>query len=550
MATGVAAAAIVEQACRASGGIPTSTVDVDLCEIGAQLPVRAAGALVSALAAAAIDGHRAVLRCEQPDVSLTISWSSTGRASVVLDGSARDLVPHEDVAALEGASTRGDAAAALAILPDVECNVELVLRPAGGGHWLSSAAMLAERLADGRWGSTLLRLRPASPNAPSVIVVQDAEAGLLRCPGIILAGPDVDLARLHVWPVATGASSVAYREARVLGGAAELPPPGDLLAEPAPAGGLELIRPALQDAAQALCWYWLGQNTTVTANSVTVRFEGVRTVELRLLPYGAAAARDDLALFAWATAAVDPVRDDAVQQAVTFAIRDNADLPGAAAPVLRTARSLHELAGRGAVAEALAARRGARDAAITAARAAASSARDVAAKSVERTLALLLAAALAVFANGRELLTTGAAAAVVVTAAALALLALGVADRVELESGSRLLDAFDEDLDLYREALSADDLAAIKNLAGVAAARTDLIRSRYLVRGVYGGVALMVLIGGGALIETHHANHTKQPATTTPANPRPTGTSGPTPSLRPFTSTPVPNPTAPPTHRP
>lgn len=327
--------------------------------------------------------------------------------------------------------------------------------------------------------------------------------------------------------------------------------PGDLLPEPTPTGSLDLIRLALRDAARALCWYWLGRDVAVTADSVTVRFDGVRAVDLQLLPYGAEPAGDELALFTWATAILDPVRDDAVQQAVTFAVRDSLDLPGAAGPVLRTARGLHELAGRGAVAEALAARRAARDAA--------SSARGVAAKSVERTFALLLAATLAVFANGRELLSAGGAVAVVVTAAALALLALGVADRIELESGSRLLGAFDRDVDLYREALSADDLTAIKNLAAVTAARTDLTRSRHLVRGVYGGVALLVLVGGGALITARNTERAKRPAVPSPANPRPLVEAPPslaTPSApaglrpRPSASSPGPGITAAPTHRP
>lgn len=170
MTSGIAAAA--EQACRAAGGVPTLTVDVDLHEIGVQLPVAAAATLLPALVAAAIDGHRAVLRFEQPDAALTITWTSAGRASIVFDGSARDLVAHENAVALEGASTRGDAAAALALLAAVKCDIELVLPPPeGGGHWIASTATLAERLSDGRWGSTLLRLRPAAMDTPAVIIV-------------------------------------------------------------------------------------------------------------------------------------------------------------------------------------------------------------------------------------------------------------------------------------------------------------------------------------------------------------------------------------------
>jgi hypothetical protein len=281
-----------------------------------------------------------------------------------------------------------------------------------------------------------------------------------------------------------------------------LPVPADLAPDPGDAGPLEPLRPALAAAARACCWYWLGRGSDVAPDGVRTTFEGPRPLRVDLLPLPGphAAQADEVqeeeALFAWAAAAADPLRDDAVHQATGFAVRDAGDLPGAAGHVLRTARSLHELAGRGAVAEALAARRSARDAAITAARSAAAAAREVAGKAVERSVALLVAVALALFANGSKLLGTGAAALVVAGAAALALAALAVATLVEIRSGEGLLQAFDTDAGLYREALGEDDLRAIRGLAAVSAARDDLSRARTTAKAVYLTVAAAIALVG------------------------------------------------------
>lgn len=495
MAAGMAAADALASACRTAGSSPAVDIGIDSYGVEAKLPARALLALLPLLEDAARNGHRAVVTVNEPDASLQVTWTSTGRAAVDVVGSTRDLLVSERSVELDGAVTRGDAAAAIALLGDAIAGVELVLRPeASQGHWVPSVALLVDHLGSGRWGSTLRRLRPGPGLGQALVIVQDADRDILMTPALLFAGPAADLTGRQL-AGATEPLPGSYRQVRLATGAPSLPSPEDLV--PIAGGGvLAPLRPVLEAAARAAAWYWLSHAPAVGLNEVTGRFDGVRVVDLSLRPFGAGAPADELALFAWATAVVDPARDDALHQAVTFAVRDAADLEGAAAAVLRTARSLHELAGRGAVAEALAARRGARESAITVARAAALSARDVAARAVERTLALLVAGALAVFANGRDLLSTDAAVAVVVAAAALAVVALAVADRVELESGSRLLNAFDKDIELYREALSVDDLAAVRNLEAVKAARTDLSRSRTSIRCVYGGVAALILVGG------------------------------------------------------
>lgn len=144
----------------------------------------------------------------------------------------------------------------------------------------------------------------------------------------------------------------------------------------------------------------------------------------------------------------------------------------------------------------LAARRAAREAATTNARSAAAVASSVATKTVEQSVALLIALALALFANGQKLLSTAVTTCVVISLAALALVALTIAVKVTLASARGALAALNTDLELYREALSGDDLTAVRNLAVIASARDDLHRARTTVWWVDLGVAALILSVG------------------------------------------------------
>lgn len=525
MASGLTAAAALKAACEVTGQTAETAAELDTLTIKGCIPASSATDLTDVLSGAAKDGHGARAEVQTSEASLEVLWVSTGRAILTFEGSLGDLAAQGDVAALERAIKLDDAPAALALLRDADCVVEVVLRaPLDGARWIPSAAELAERLSDGRWGSTLLQLRRGTEDLPAVAVVHDAANFVLRCRGLLLAGP---AARLTDIPTgeSTAAGSATYRQAPSRVGTRGLFVPGDLVPAPAQAGSLEVLRPLLESCARVCCWYWLASSTNLTSDNVAVGFNGVRPLRLDLIPYGGGAdvsdVDEEVRLFTWASAMADPVRDDAVQQAVTFAVRDLSDLPGVAGPVLRTARSLHELASRGAVAEALAARRGARDAAVAASRAAATAAREVGAKSVERTLTLLIAVAVALVANGQKLLGTSAAWVVVVAAAVLALVTLAVADRVELKSGCCLLSAFDEDVELYREALGEDDIQAVRNLSAVSAARADLSRARWVIRSVYLSAAVIVLVAGAVQLHSVHSVTTPAPVIPTTSLPSP-----------------------------
>jgi hypothetical protein len=116
-----------------------------------------------------------------------------------------------------------------------------------------------------------------------VVVVQDAGADRICCPGIVFAGLDADLVVVNAFSSAQPDASAAYRDARFVG-AAELFVPPDLLPAYGDAGALEMLRTVLQSAAGASCWYWLGRDTEIAADHVSVHFDGVRSVRLALVP--------------------------------------------------------------------------------------------------------------------------------------------------------------------------------------------------------------------------------------------------------------------------
>jgi hypothetical protein len=143
------------------------------------------------------------------------------------------------------------------------------------------------------------------------------------------------------------------------------------------------------------------------------------------------------------------LRFEAVQQAVSLAVATSADLARAAQPVLRTARSLHDLAQRGAVAEALATRRSAREAALRAGNTAADAARAAAGKAVDRILVQGLAIVGVIIAQKTSLINTDITVWLLFAiAATLGVLGLGwfIVDFPSARSG---LKSFTADLQQY-----------------------------------------------------------------------------------------------------
>lgn len=489
VACGLSAAQAVRERCEHGGTLER----YDLTAGGGSLRGNVQGAdlvpLISVLTEAARAGHVVRAATEPGGSTLEITWSRTGEPLVELDGSPDGLAGHRGAELQRNVSDQ-NADAVLVVLPETtfEVTLDLVLA-VDGGLWVPSPEDLVARLGDGRWASTLLRA--GTGRGRSVIMVQGAEGDVLRCPGLVLAGPEVGVERLRPHRTIHPHRHPGWRADYEV-----LPSPHDLDPERDDAGSLEPLRSVLAAVARACCWYWLGRRSRTTTEGVTTVFEGARTMTLDLLPVPGRPTDAETRLFAWATAVDDPARDDAVHQAVSLAVWNQGHLSGAAGGVLRTARTIDEVARRGLVTEALAARRAVREAATTSARSAASVASGTATKTVEQSVALLIALAVALFANGQKFLSTVATSCVVISLAALAIVALSIALKVTLSSARGALAAFDTDLGLYREALSEDDLTAVKNLAVITSARDDLHRARTTVWWVYSGVAALIVVVG------------------------------------------------------
>lgn len=511
VAVGLAAMEVVGNAARDQVSISD---DIDVSTAICSVSVAALTGLDAQLTSASAAGHRITATIGLSGSELEVSWTPGGPVIVDSTGEAGELVRQRDADAFARATARGDALTALSLVSEEYAGVVCVVKsPENGANWVRTRDFLVDQLRDGRWASTLAQLVPRdhSERVP-VVLIQDAQDALLCAPGLLLAGPQAvlptELTTRQRTLIASYRARAAYRPRP------EIFTPAELTFANLPTGFLSPLAYAVASTARAAAWYWLADDVAVEPDRVTVGFTGVSSLRFELIPYGAGTPTSEVALTDWATASGEPSRADAVQQAISFAVRSPADLAGAAEPVLRTARSLYELAGRGLISEALAARRASRDSAVTAARAAASTARDVATKAVERTLALVIAASVALFANSQKFVSNGTSYAIILALAAIAAAALLVALLVDTRSGSGVLKAFDLDVEQYRDTLSEDDIQATKNLRALTNAHDDLRRARRAACIVYGAVIATVAIGGSIVIASQQTAPAPAPVPT------------------------------------
>jgi hypothetical protein len=223
-----------------------------------------------------------------------------------------------------------------------------------------------------------------------------------------------------------------------------------------------------------------------------VTFEGQRLARFDLAAGPRERVDDELALWEWAMEERDPGRYYAVQRAVALAVFDSADLPHAARPALGTARTLLNALRQDQMAEAMATRRSVRDAAMVAGRAAAEAGRTAGAKSLERVIVQAAAAAGILIARSGDALSPSAATLLLLLVGAL-LVASGVIALVaEYPAAFKLLDSFRDDLHLYRDSLSKQDISAIEEMKSLRGARSA-IKTSLLVTIAVLSVALIAL---------------------------------------------------------
>jgi hypothetical protein len=503
---------------RIVGRLPAVQEKVQVDRIAFSGPLARVGDVdTEALLELAVEGHVIEVRAQAGDWSLVVRREGVQLPSVDMTGPVEAAVPGAYVDAMRQAHARLDALEMLQLAQDVAGSVHLILRNdpmAAGAHWIPDVSTLEALLGGTRWAKAT---RDLATDA-CVVVVDDLGSMCQSTRGLLFVGPDAQCQL-------TGAkdeSDAEYRGARIAEGWAELPSP--FAFQPGASEGAgsdqekELIRrleKCLHGAAQLLVWYWLASKAELQANGdVQATFSGARVVTLTMRPGPADSSLDEIGLYEWASIGTDPARREVLQQAMSLALVTPADLATSARPALRTARLLHELAQRGAVAEALATRRAARAGAAESARGAAQAARDAAGKAVERALLQAAAAAGVVLSSAGDLIDRLPAAILLALVALVALGSLVVALRVELPSARGGLSSGLADLAQYRDALSLEEIADIADSQAVKSAQTDLKRAKRTVVIVYAVVALAALAIGGPFVLARSPLKTPAPAPT------------------------------------
>jgi hypothetical protein len=353
-------------------------------------------------------------------------------------------------------------------------------------QWIRTREALLNLLTQDDWLGVAKAC--VGPSGGTTLVVQDAGESRLCCRGWVVRGPG-----------ATGTGTpvevpVKYVESWLRDDRADLPPPIAFVVTER--SGLDSLEPVMHDIAFALTWVWVAAEVHAPADEApVVRFEGARVVEVPVRSGNGSEVENAVALWEWAIETSAPSRREAIQQAVSLAVRDEKDFAMASASVLRTAKYLVRISEQGLVAEALAARRGARDAATGTARSTADAARDVARKAADRVAIQIGAAAGVVIANRQAFIETSTATFLLWVLLGLVAATATVALAVELRSASDTLAALSVDLGLYRETLPDEDIDVILGMQTVRDAKRLVVRSSQVVYWLLVAAAIAIAAG-------------------------------------------------------
>jgi hypothetical protein len=456
------------------------------------------------------DGH--VVRLDLREGSWEAAVVFDGPANPVIDVSGRpeDAFSSAQLSQLDRAVDQRDAFLLLQTASDLDVSLRVLVRndPAeSASHWALSLAELEAQLGGTEWMAAVLALG----RGPRVVTVSaPAEMGLLVVGQLLIRGAR-DAYELDNVPQLAEPDR-AFRFARGLDGRAEFPSPlrfasvGEVTTPVgAQSTGVRLGRVAA-GVSRCLVWHWLATSSATDDGKLSLTVSGARVVSFDLRPELCDTIASELALYLWSASGDDPARIDAMEQAVSLAITDSADIASGSGPALRTARSLYELARRGAVSEALATRRAARESALATARYTADAAREAAGKSIERTLVQIGAVVGVAVTDFSNVISNGQAIVLLSVLGALAVVFLIVTECFSLRSAGEGLSAGLADLDQYRESLASDDLETIRQAQTVAVSRDDLSRARWMVAIIYtAAVAASGIAIGLAIVHTHHS---------------------------------------------
>ena len=368
----------------------------------------------------------------------------------------------------------------LALVPDLaaEVRIELTNFPATSNYeWYRSTSTLEENLASTAWLAYASML--CEPDGRRRVVVHDARSSQVRAAGLIIQGPDIEL----IAPAPSESDSVAkFRADHLQGDFAAIPSPLDVA--PTSADGFKNVASLLNGIAEQLSWVWLARKAWWSDGKIQVRYDGVRVVEGSLSVEPLDSATDALALWKWATATADPARFEAILRSISFVTVEPDELRGAGTRILTSAESVLDVMTRTQVAEVMAARNSARDAAFAAARSAAAEARSAASSTFDRVVVQAAAVAGLLLANEQHALG-GATTKVLLLVIVALLVVLGIVVFVIDFPGARAgLAAFQRDLDLYRDHLTKTDVEVMKKMQSLRDASAAITRAQLLTLGL------------------------------------------------------------------
>lgn len=454
------------------------------------------------------DGHATRIELREGTWNATVVFDGPSDPTLDTSGRTEDAFSATEVAEIERAVSRRDGFLLLTISAQLEAQVHIDVRnqPAQSGtHWVSSLSELEAQLCGPMWTAAVLALG----DGPRLLTVSEPKSlGTFPVGRLLLRGSDDSYDSADV--PEQFEPDRGFRSVRSMDTRPNLPSPllfaSSAIGKDQPEAVASVVGIAT-GIARCLVWHWLATSSGITAGTMSVTISGARIVSFDLAPEACADATPEISLYLWAATSEDPARLDAVEQAASLAITNGSDIASASAPALRTARSLYEIARRGAISEALASRRSAREAALDAARGAADSAREAAGKSIERTLVQVAAVVGVAITEFGNVISRAQAIVLLGVVALLSVVFLLVTCCFSLRSASDGLSAELADLDQYREALAAEDIGLIRRAETIASAQHDLRRAYGVVASIYlasiaaAGVAMGLIAG--------HSQHTK-----------------------------------------
>lgn len=450
---------------------------------------------VAQLAEVAEAGCRVELMIEVDRLRVQASAESSRRFVIEAAGEWADAA-RDDTSASIGAeaAAANDLQALLGAIRSVEAILTItVLAPTGDLAWVRTAETVLQEYTRAGWFAFAQLIAPQGAVARHLVVL-DSHAEVVRSPALIVHGP-------NAWPVDEVPSQQSGGPAVAPSDACEhAPRPSAVMPERlSEQQTLAPVHAALEAVAGALAWLWLADAATADAGRVTIRLDGSRPIVGELPACPPEHARASVELWIWAAHTSQPARQHAVTQAVTLQVESPEDLFARAGSILDTAQFLYSLSQSGLVQEALAARRGARDAAVAAGRGAADRARAAARSAVDRVLVVVGAGVGVVLANKGELIDRPVGLGLLGLALGLTIGAALIVFHFDLPGAGRSVEIFCDELEQHAEVLSQRDIDAIRQLPSLLDGTEEVKRARQ-ASGAIVGVAVVALVVLAALL--------------------------------------------------